>query len=177
MSSLAYRLYERAHLTGHFRLRSGIVSAEYFDKYLFEADPQLLAEVVDALVPLVPTDADALAGLEMGGVPLATIASQRTGIPTLFVRKKPKEYGTRRLAEGGDIAGRRLVLVEDVVTTGGQIVASATALRIEGARVDVVVAVIDRDAGAVEHLAAEGLELRTVFTMAELHAAATSESD
>lgn len=174
MSSLAYRLYERAHLTGQFRLRSGLVSGEYFDKYLFEADPRLLAEIVDALVTLVPTDADALAGLELGGVPLATIASQRMGIPALFVRKEAKQYGTCRLAEGGDVAGRRLVLVEDVVTTGGQIAASAAALRREGASINVVVGVIDREAGGVEYLAAEGLELRTVFTMTELQAAAAS---
>jgi sugar phosphate isomerase/epimerase len=76
----------------------------------------------------VPPDVDALAGLEMGGIPLATMLSQETGLPTLFVRKEAKKYGTCKLAEGGEIKGRRLTIVEDVVTSGGQILLSAKEL-------------------------------------------------
>ena len=115
---------------------------------------------------------DALAGLELGGVPLATVASQLCGLPTLFVRKEAKTYGTCKLAEGGDVARRRLTIVEDVVTSGGQQLASARALRERGAEVDTVVCVIDREAGGREALAAEGLELRTLFTLSALRAAA-----
>ena len=67
---------------------------------------------------------DALAGLELGGVPIATALSQPTGISTLFVRKQAKTCGTRRLAEGGEVAGRRLVVVQDVVTFATHIVES-----------------------------------------------------
>jgi orotate phosphoribosyltransferase len=172
--SLARRIYDVAHLPGQFQLRSGLVSAEYFDKYLFEAEPALLAEVTSELVNLIPTDVDALAGLELGGVPLATLMSQRTGLPTLFVRKKAKEYGTCRLAEGGDVRGRRLAIVEDVVTTGGQIITSAAALRAAGAHIDVVVCVIDREAGGAANLGGVRLALRSVFTMSSLRAAAAS---
>jgi orotate phosphoribosyltransferase len=169
--SLARRLHERAHLSGEFRLRSGAVSTEYFDKYLFEADPRLLREVAEGLVELVPDGVDALAGLELGGVPLATMASAVSGLPALFVRKAAKPYGTCRLAEGGEVAGRRLAVIEDVVTSGGQVVESCRALRERGAQVAAVVCVIDREAGGADNLAAEGLELRSLFTMNELRAA------
>lgn len=169
--ALARRIYESAHLAGEFVLRSGQSSTEYFDKYLFEADPLLLRAVGEALVRLVPPDADALAGLELGGIPLVTILSQLSGLPALFVRKKAKEYGTRRLAEGGEVAGRRLVLIEDVVSTGGAIIDAARELRASGAELISVLCVIDRESGGTENLAAEGLELRAAFTMSELAAA------
>ena len=155
-------------------MRSGAVSSEYFDKYLFEADPALLRESGERLVGLVPEGVEVLAGLELGGGPLATIASQRSGLPARFVRKRAKEYGTRRLAEGGEIDGRRLAVVEDVLTTGGQVIDSCRALRAGGAEVAAVLCVIDREAGGAENLAAEELELRSLFTIAELQAAARS---
>ena len=161
-------MYERAHLTGEFRLRSGRVSGEYFDKYLFESDPELLREVAEALAALIPDGVEAVAGLELGGVPLATMVSQVTGLPALFVRKRPKDYGTRRLAEGGEVGGRRLAVIEDVVTSGGQLLASCAALRELGAEILAVLCAVDRDEGGAANLAAEGLELRPLFTMADL---------
>ncbi|QRY47431.1 hypothetical protein JVX93_11915 [Mycolicibacterium boenickei] len=97
---LATDVNHACRLQGQFQLRSGQLSHEYFDKYLFESDPQLLRRVCEAMVPLIPADTDLLGGLELGGVPLATVVSQLTGIPTLFVRKAAKTYGTCRLAEG-----------------------------------------------------------------------------
>jgi hypothetical protein len=79
------------------------VSEEYFDKYLFESDPVLLQRVVACMKHLVPAGTGLLGGLELGGVPLATLLSQATGIPALFVRKQAKAYGTRRIAEGGRV--------------------------------------------------------------------------
>src|SRR6188508_2887929 len=101
-------------LSGEFTLRSGQIASEYFDKYLFEADPVLLARVVAQMVDLVPAGTELLGGLELGGVPIATVLSARTGLPALFVRKQAKQYGTCKLAEGPDFRGRRVVLVEDV---------------------------------------------------------------
>jgi len=169
---LAGRLYACAHLEGEFRLRSGAISTEYFDKYLFESDPDLLREVAGALVELLPPRVHAVAGLELGGVPLATMISQLSGLPTLFVRKAAKEYGTCRLAEGGEVQGRRVAVVEDVVTSGGQVVESCRALRERGAEVAAVLCVIDRESGGIDTLASEGLELRSLFTMSELRRAA-----
>src|SRR3954467_14929032 len=77
-------------LTGEFTLRSGQVATEYFDKYLFEADPVLLARVVEQMIALVPAGTELLGGLELGGVPIATVLSARTGLPALFVRKQAK---------------------------------------------------------------------------------------
>lgn len=170
-ADLARRIYRASHLTGTFTLRSGAVSHEYFDKYLFESDPRLLAAIGEALADLVPADTDALAGLETGGIPLAVILSQRTGRPALFVRKQAKTYGTCKLAEGGEVEGRRLLVVEDVVTSGGQALASIADLRERGAIVEHAVCVIDREAGGVDALAEIGVELRPLFTMAQLNAA------
>ena len=170
--TLARRVYDRSHLVGEFRLRSGAVSGEYFDKYLFEADPELLRAVAAGLTALLPQGIDAIAGLELGGVPLATMVSQLTALPALFVRKAAKEYGTCRLAEGGEVDGRVLAVVEDVVTSGGQVIESCRALRERGAQVAAVLCVIDREAGGAEALAADGLELRSLFTMTELQDAA-----
>lgn len=167
-NQLARAIFERSHLTGEFVLRSGASATEYFDKYLFESDPELLAEIAEALVDLVPPGTDLLAGLELGGVPLAVVLAQITGLPVIFVRKEAKAYGTRRLAEGADIAGKRLLIVEDVVTSGGQVVLSTSDLRERGAIVDSAICVIDREAGGVDALAAEGVALAALFTMNQL---------
>jgi orotate phosphoribosyltransferase len=147
-----------------------MTSNEYFDKYMFEADPPLLWDIADAMAPMVPEDTDGIAGLELGGVPLATVLSQVTGLPTRFVRKEAKTYGTRRLAEGGDIEGMRLVVVEDVITTGGQVRSSIADLRDRGALVDLVLCVIDREQGGVANLAEDGVKLAALFTASELDA-------
>jgi orotate phosphoribosyltransferase len=165
---LVRRIDTVSRLQGTFRLRSGAVSDEYFDKYRFESDPELLMEIADGLEARVPEHIEILAGLELGGIPVATALSIRTGLPAVFVRKQAKEYGTCRLAEGVEIAGRRLLIVEDVVTSGGQILASAEELRKAGAIVEHVVCVIDRQAGGTEALAAAGLELRSLFTKKDL---------
>ena len=165
---LAKRIYDAAHITGDFTLRSGAKSTEYFDKYLFEADPKLLKDIAEAIVPLLPPGIDALAGLEMGGIPIATMLSQLTGLPVLFVRKKAKEYGTCKIAEGGQVRGRKLLIVEDVVTVGGAILDAAKALREEGAELAQVVCVIDRESGGPANLAKVELSLKPLFTMTEL---------
>jgi orotate phosphoribosyltransferase len=172
MSDLARRVYDTAHLTGEFTLRSGQVSHEYFDKYLFEADPVLLRDIAEAMAPMVPAETGVLAGLELGGIPIVTMLSQVTGLPALFVRKEAKSYGTCRLAEGGEVEGRNLVVVEDVVTTGGQVLLSCADLRDRGATVDTVLCVIDREAGGPQAFAAEGLALRALLTMSQLKTAA-----
>jgi orotate phosphoribosyltransferase len=155
-------------LTGTFTLRSGQQADEYFDKYLFESRPALLARVVAQLERLVPPDTELLGGLELGGVPLATMLSARTGIPALFVRKKAKQYGTCKLAEGPPVDGRRVTLVEDVITTGGAVRDAASALRDAGAVVDVVICAIDRSPPGGRPLTGAGLEVRAVLTKADL---------
>jgi orotate phosphoribosyltransferase len=164
LTELARDIDARCRLRGRFILRSGQVSEEYFDKYRFESDPVLLPRVIARMKPLVLADTGLLAGLELGGVPLATLLSQATGIPALFVRKQAKEYGTRRIAEGGDPAGRVVLLVEDVITTGGDVARAARVLRELGATVTAVVCVIDRSRPGDNPLAAEGITVRPVLT-------------
>ena len=171
---LARDVDARCRLTGEFTLRSGQVSSEYFDKYLFETDPALLARVAAQMEPLLPADVDLpgqlLGGLEMGGIPIVTALSARTGLPALFVRKQAKEYGTCKLAEGPDVAGRRVTLIEDVITTGGAVRDATTALREAGATVELVVCAIDRSPAGANPLADVGLEVRAVLTKADLDA-------
>ena len=168
MESLAARVAAIARLTGTFTLRSGRTATEYFDKYRFEGDPVLLREIAELMVPLIPAGTDALAGLELGGVPIATALSLETGLPALFVRKKAKEYGTCSLAEGGPVDGRHLLVVEDVITSGGQVRLSVADLRALGAKVTDVICVIDRTEGGREALAADGLSMASLFRRADL---------
>ena len=168
---LAADIDATCRLTGEFTLRSGQVSSEYFDKYLFEADPGLLARVAREMAQLLPAETELLGGLEMGGIPIATAISQLIGMPTLFVRKEAKTYGTCKLAEGPEYDGRRITLVEDVITTGGAVRDATNALRAGGAIVDTVVCAIDRSPADVNPLADVGLEVRAVLTKADLDAA------
>jgi orotate phosphoribosyltransferase len=166
--SLARQVGEACRLTGQFTLRSGQVSTTYFDKYLFEADPSLLGEVAQLAAALIPEHTEVLAGLELGGVPVATAISLATGIPTAFVRKKAKPYGTAKLAEGAEVASRRVLVVEDVVTTGGQVAASTAELRKLGAVVESVLCIIDRSRGNHVELDAIDCSVISLFTADEL---------
>lgn len=120
-TELARKIANVSTLEGEFVLRSGQVANRYFDKYRFEGVPSLLKPLARAMADLIPDQTEILAGLEMGGIPLATAISLDTGLPTAFVRKQAKTYGTCRAIEGQDIAGRRITLIEDVITTGGAV--------------------------------------------------------
>lgn len=170
-ATLAADIDACCRLTGEFTLRSGQIATEYFDKYLFEAEPLLLARVARQMVGLLPRDTELLGGLELGGVPIATILSSLTGHSALFVRKQAKEYGTCKLAEGPDVSGRRVTIIEDVITTGGAVRDATNALRAAGAIVNVVVCAIDRSPAGENPLADVGLDVRPVLTRAQLDAA------
>lgn len=167
-NALAQSIRAAARLSGRFVLRSGAVSDTYFDKYRFEADPELLLAIVQALAPLVPPGTEVLAGLEMGGIPIVTLLSQVTGLPCAFIRKKPKAYGTCLYAEGAPLAGRRFVLVEDVVSSGGAILDALERLRADGLSPDAALCVIDRETGGREALSAQGLPLVALFTLSQV---------
>ena len=163
-NELAKKIYDRCHLTGHFKLRSGKESNEYFDKYRLESDPQILKLITAQSKLIIPKDCTVLAGLELGGVPLATALSLETGLPVCFVRKEAKTYGTCQLAEGVEIKGKKLLLVEDVITSGGQVIESAAELRSLGAIVEHVICVINRGgAEATEKLKQNNLNLQSLF--------------
>ena len=166
-SALIQKLRDTCRLSGEFRLRSGRGSAVYWDKYRFESDPVVLAAVADVLAALLPPGSR-LAALEMGGIPVGVALSARTGVPCLFVRKRPKQYGTCQQIEGGFAPGDRVVLVEDVVTSGGAVCDAIEAARAVGLITEHVLCVIDREQGGGEAFAALGCELRAGFKMSEL---------
>lgn len=169
--TLAREIYQISNLQGEFVLRSGQKATEYFDKYLFEAQPKLLSSIAKQLRAYVPKNTDALAGLEMGGIPIATTLSLQTNIPAVFVRKEAKTYGTCKLAEGGEVQDKQLLIVEDVVTSGGAILNAVDELRALGATVDKALCVIDREGSGAINLHKIGVELVSLFTKAQLEAA------
>jgi orotate phosphoribosyltransferase len=167
---LCKNIYDVAHITGEFKLRSGVTSHEYFDKYQFESRPNLLKNIAKYIIKdIMPgLQFDLLAPLEMGGIPIATAISLQNDLDMVLVRKEAKEYGTCKLAEGPDIKGKRLLIIEDVVTSGGQIVLSANELRERGAIVEEAICVINRESTGEENLQKEGIKLHSLFTMTEL---------
>jgi orotate phosphoribosyltransferase len=167
---VARRICQCARLRGDFTLRSGQRTDTYFDKYQFESDPRLLRDIVELAAPLVPPGTDVLAGLEMGGIPVVTALSQATGLPAAFIRKAPKSYGTARYAEGPDLAKRTVLLVEDVVSSGGAILDAVTRLRHDGVEPLAALCIIDRETGGTEALAAAGIALMSLFTMTDIAA-------
>lgn len=173
LRKLAASINSRCRIHGEFTLRSGLATDEYFDKYRFEGDPVLLRRVAEYMTTLLPPDTEVLGGLELGGVPIATIVSTLTGLPTVFVRKEAKTYGTCRLAEGGEFAGRTVTLIEDIVTTGGAVRNATIALREHEAAVHTVVCAIDRSEPGANTLHEVGITTVPVLTKADLDAVRT----
>ena len=168
-TELAKQIRAVSYLTGEFVLRSGNISNFYWDKYRFESNPTLLVAIAEEMAKLLPTECDGLAGLELGGVPLATALSLQTGLPCYYVRKEAKTYGTCNLIEGGVKEGSKLVVIEDVITTAGQVCTSIEQIRAAGGyTVEHVVAAIDRQAGGAAKINAIGCSFASVFTLAEL---------
>jgi len=166
---LAQKIYEISHLTGSFLLRSGKTSNEYFDKYQFECQPTLLKQIALEIKDLIPKGTELLAGLEVGGIPIATALSLETGIPTVLVRKEAKNYGTAKLAEGPNIEGKKICIIEDVITTGGQVALSTKDLRERGAIIDTVLCVIYRGSNpdSEKKIVESSLNMKALFTKAQ----------
>jgi orotate phosphoribosyltransferase len=166
--ALAADLVAAAHLTGHFVLRSGATSTEYFDKFRFESDPALLRRIARRMLELLPATTEILAGLELGGVPIATAMSLESGLPAVFVRKARKTYGTCRAVEGAAIEGATLAVIEDVISTGGAIGEAAALMRAEGGIIGSVVCAVWRGAGAPAIAALPDTPVHAAFLQSEL---------
>lgn len=165
---LAQSIYNICHLKGDFLLRSGQRSNEYFDKYRFESQPIILKEIAEQMKSLIPVGTEILAALEMGGIPVGTALSLATGIPCVFVRKEAKKYGTCKFAEGLEIKNKKICIIEDVITSGGQVLISANDLRNLGAHIEHVLCVIHRGGSTAEEKLKEvGLKLHPLFVRAD----------
>lgn len=165
---LSRRIAEVALLRGTFTLRSGRTSSFYLDKYLFSTQPEILAALGKMFAERLPRGTTKLAGAELGGIPLVTAASLASGLPCLFIRNQKKDYGTAKQLEGVLTPQDKVVIVEDVATTGGQALEAAKVIAAEGARVLKIIATIDRLEGARQNIEQAGYTFDTLFTIADL---------
>ncbi|HEX8521587.1 MAG TPA: orotate phosphoribosyltransferase [Tepidisphaeraceae bacterium] len=167
-TDLARRIAEVALLRGEFTLRSGRKSNYYLDKYRFETQPDVLVALGKLLAEHVTAKTDRIAGAELGAVPLAAAAGMAANKPIVFIRNQKKDYGTARQLEGVINAGESILIVEDILTTGGQVLEAAKTIREAGCTVEKIVGVIDRLEGARENIEREGFTLETLFTIRDL---------
>jgi orotate phosphoribosyltransferase len=165
---LARELVKASYLKGDFVLRSGKRSNRYFDKFLFETDPDLLRSLGTHLAALIPKETQRLAAPELGAVLLGGAVSMETGLPLVLVRKEPKGYGTSKQIEGRFEAGDRITVIEDVVTTGGDSLRSAQVLRDAGADVIHLVVVLDRGEGGEDNIKSAGIPYSPLFRIQDL---------
>lgn len=168
VKAIGKQILEAAYLEGDFVLRSGRRSKYYLDKYLFETRPEILSALAERFAAHVTSAVDRIVGPELGAVALAAAVSLATGKPFVIARNAKKDYGTAKQFEGELCPGEHVLLVEDVVTSGGQVLESAQALRAFGVEVEKIVAVIDRQEGGREAIEAAGFAFDSLFTKASL---------
>lgn len=166
-AELIQRVRQTAFLEGDFTLRSGRKSRYYVDKYLFETQPDVLRVLGDLFTQRVRPDTTLIAGAELGGVALAAAASMSSGRPFVIIRNAKKDYGTQKMFEGKLAAGDRVLLVEDIATTGGQVLEAAKVIQEAGAVVQRIVAVLDRQEGARANIEAAGFVFESLLTIGE----------
>ena len=156
---------------GTFTLTSGRSSSYYVDIKKAVTRPELLRVIGEAMAPYADK-ADRIAGVELGAVPIAAAVSLASGKPYLMIRKATREHGTKREFEGELAKGDRVLFVEDVITTGGTLRGAIERLRAQGAVVDDVVAVVDREEGGKMTLAEITVRLHALVSAKDLLAAA-----
>lgn len=169
---LVKRIKEVAFLSGEFTTRAGKKTNYYIDKYLFETQPDILDEITNQIISKLPNldTFDRIAAPELGAVPLAAVLSVKIKKPYVIVRKAEKEYGTQRLIEGTIQANERVILVEDVLTTGGAAIRAAEILMQHHVKIEKIIGVINREEGAIENIKAKGWLVDWLVTSTELKA-------
>ena len=165
---LIKRIKDTAYLEGDFVLRSGKRSKYYLDKYLFETCPDILKALGEEFARYVTDDVTLIAGAELGGVALAAATAMQTNKNWIIVRNAKKGYGTGKLVEGTLKPGDVVLLVEDVATTGGQVLEAARVITDAGATVKKIVCVIDRKQGAEENTTKAGYKFESILTKYDL---------
>jgi len=165
---LIKRIKQTAYLEGDFVLRSGKRSNYYLDKYLFETCPDILKALGAEFAKHLAEDVTLIAGAELGGVALAAATAMETGKNWVIIRNSKKGYGTGKLVEGVLNAGDVVLLVEDIATTGGQVLEAAKIITDAGATVKKIVCVIDRKQGAEENITHAGYKFESILTKTDL---------
>lgn len=165
---LIARVKETSYLEGEFILRSGKKSNYYMDKYLFETCPDILKALGEEFAKFADDDVTLIAGAELGGVALAASTAMATGKNWIIVRNSKKGYGTSKMIEGKITKDDVVLIVEDIATTGGQVVEAAKIITDAGAKVKKIVAVIDRKQGAQENITQAGFDFDRIMTKEDL---------
>jgi orotate phosphoribosyltransferase len=165
---LIKRIKETAYLEGDFTLRSGKKSKYYLDKYLFETCPDILKALGEEFAKYVTNDVTLIAGAELGGIALAASTAMATGKNWIIIRNSKKDYGTGKMVEGVLKPTDMVLLVEDIATTGGQVLEAAKIITQAGAKVKKIVATIDRKQGAAENITSAGFEFDSILTKDDL---------
>jgi len=171
LEELGRKIKEVSYIEGDFTLKSGRKSNYIIDKYAFETQPELLRAIAEEIAGRLDADVSRVAGVVLGGVPLATAVSIASGLPFVIVKAAKKGYGTDNLIEGKVEPGENLALVEDVGTTGGTVLQSIRTLKAAGAGKVQVFFVVDREEGLRENFEAEGYEYEALFTKTSLNIA------
>src|SRR3972149_7418730 len=156
LKQLGREIIETSYVEGEFTLSSGRRSTYIFDKYAFETRPKLLDAIADGMAKMLNSPVSRIAGRELGGVPLATALSLKTGLPFVVVRKGKKGHGIDRSIEGDLVAGDKVVIVEDIATTGAQALLAAKAVEGAGAKLSIIIYVGDRQGGARGQIECKG---------------------
>ena len=168
MDDLAKKIKAAAYLEGDFLLRSGKRSNYYLDTYLFETQPEILKELGERFAKFATDDVDLIGGAELGGVALAAATAMSANKPFLIIRNSKKDYGTSKQYEGPNPEGKKILIVEDIATTGGQVLEAAKALREIGATIVKIVSTIDRLEGARENIEGAGFAYDSLFVKSDL---------
>ncbi len=165
---LIKRIKETAYLEGDFVLRSGKRSKYYLDKYLFETCPDILRALGEEFAKHITDDVTLIGGAELGGVALAAATAMATGKKWIILRNSKKGYGTGKMVEGVLKPSDVVLLVEDIATTGGQVIEAAKVITDAGATVKEIVCVIDRKQGAEENITKAGYKFDSIMTKTDL---------
>lgn len=152
--------------------KSGIISPIYVDNRCLPYEPDAWHQVIAGFQSAIAENAlefDVIAGIETGGIPHSAALAFSLRRPSVFVRKQPKEHGMKRRVEGGEVAGKRVLLIEDLITTGGSSLSGVTALQDEGAQVVACLAIFSYGfAQSKDAFAAAGIPLITLITLADV---------
>jgi orotate phosphoribosyltransferase len=156
-----------------FTLASGRPSTFFFDMKRTAMHPEGISLIADILFEMIKEDRDVeyIGGLETGTIPIVAAVAARSWperpVSAFFVRKIPKDHGTRKLIDGQFKDGATVILIEDVTTTGGSVMQAASAVREHGATVKRIISLVDREEGAIENMKRDGIEFTAVFTMGD----------
>ncbi|MGA2497475.1 MAG: orotate phosphoribosyltransferase [Tepidisphaeraceae bacterium] len=167
-TELAGRIADVALLHGEFTLRSGRKSKYYLDKYRFETQPDVLVELGKMFAERIGAGVRRIAGPELGAVSLAAATSMACGKPFIIVRNAKKDYGSAKQIEGIFERGEAVVIVEDIMTTGGQVLEAAKVLKDAGLKVEKIIGTIDRLEGARQNIESAGYVFESLFTTQDL---------